>query len=413
MNHRFSRELNSLFLFTQQYPFGHGESFLDAELSVLAAHYKEIVIFHKDTSSKQRAIPVNVKLVHIPVRCLHNKSHLILRNLFFLFRIVISEVVSSRQPQLFIRNMRYNFSHLINSLCSSLELEAYMVNFDKSHVIFYSYWFYDWNLSLSILKAKKKIDNNIARAHNFDLFEEKDKENYLPFRKFCLANTDKILSVSKLGAEYLKRNYPAFKKKISFSYLGTIDHGLNPIPSEGSVFHFVTCSNIVSVKRLHLVVELLKRSTIDLTWTHIGEGPLMEELSNLCKSLSRNVRIQFLGQLTQKEIFDFYKSEPIHAFINTSSSEGIPVSIMEAISFGIPVCATSVGGTPEIVNEKTGLLIDINFDPDIIFPKLLKLAISGLQIEKRGEIKEFWKRNFSANENYKSFCRNLDNQIKH
>ena len=44
-------------------------------------------------------------------------------------------------------------------------------------------------------------------------------------------------------------------------------------------------------------------------------------------------------------------------FINVSSTEGIPVSIMEAMSFGIPVIATAVGGTPEIVNNENGYLL--------------------------------------------------------
>ena len=47
-------------------------------------------------------------------------------------------------------------------------------------------------------------------------------------------------------------------------------------------------------------------------------------------------------------------------FINLSSSEGIPVSIMEAQSFGIPVIATNVGGSGEIVVSETGVLVDEN-----------------------------------------------------
>lgn len=49
-------------------------------------------------------------------------------------------------------------------------------------------------------------------------------------------------------------------------------------------------------------------------------------------------------------------------FVNMSLSEGIPVSIMEAISFGIPIIATNVGGNAEIVNDETGVLIPVNID---------------------------------------------------
>jgi len=49
--------------------------------------------------------------------------------------------------------------------------------------------------------------------------------------------------------------------------------------------------------------------------------------------------------LPHNDVLNYYASNPVDVFINTSSSEGLPVSIMEAMSFGIPVIATNVGGT--------------------------------------------------------------------
>jgi glycosyltransferase involved in cell wall biosynthesis len=64
-----------------------------------------------------------------------------------------------------------------------------------------------------------------------------------------------------------------------------------------------------------------------------------------------------------KEILSYYKNNSVDLFLNLSSSEGLPVSIMEAISFGIPVIATDVGGTKDIVNSKNGALL--NADPSV------------------------------------------------
>ena len=47
-------------------------------------------------------------------------------------------------------------------------------------------------------------------------------------------------------------------------------------------------------------------------------------------------------------------------FMNVSSSEWLPVSIMEAFSFVIPALVTAVGGNPEIVQEGAGILLDEN-----------------------------------------------------
>ena len=48
-------------------------------------------------------------------------------------------------------------------------------------------------------------------------------------------------------------------------------------------------------------------------------------------------------------------------FINVSESEGVPVSIMEALSCGLPIIATNVGGVSEIVDAHVGVLIDKDF----------------------------------------------------
>ncbi|MGZ5247769.1 MAG: glycosyltransferase, partial [Flavitalea sp.] len=47
-------------------------------------------------------------------------------------------------------------------------------------------------------------------------------------------------------------------------------------------------------------------------------------------------------------------------FLNVSESEGVPVSIMEAMSAGLPVIATNVGGTREIVDGSNGVLVNKN-----------------------------------------------------
>ena len=69
-----------------------------------------------------------------------------------------------------------------------------------------------------------------------------------------------------------------------------------------------------------------------------------------------------MGNVNNNQVIDFYRTNPPHVFINVSSSEGVPVSIMEAISFGIPIIATDVGGNPEICIENyNGFLLNKDF----------------------------------------------------
>ncbi len=59
-----------------------------------------------------------------------------------------------------------------------------------------------------------------------------------------------------------------------------------------------------------------------------------------------------MGYGSIDDLMLFFKENSVDLFINASITEGTPVSIMEAISCGIPIIATDVGGNPEIVSEK-------------------------------------------------------------
>ena len=101
----------------------------------------------------------------------------------------------------------------------------------------------------------------------------------------------------------------------------------------------------------------------------------------------------------------------IDLFLNVSESEGIPVSIMEAISAGIPVIATDVGGTSEIVNDSFGTLIPkyflINDLAKIIFQFNRKREEQKKQMKTNA--KKFWSENFDAMKNYQMFAEFLSN----
>ena len=71
----------------------------------------------------------------------------------------------------------------------------------------------------------------------------------------------------------------------------------------------------------------------------------------------------FEGFKKPQEVKSFYVQQSCDLFVNTSISEGVPVTIMEAFSVGIPVLATNVGGTSEIVDETVGGLMPENITP--------------------------------------------------
>jgi glycosyltransferase involved in cell wall biosynthesis len=88
----------------------------------------------------------------------------------------------------------------------------------------------------------------------------------------------------------------------------------------------------------------------------VGDGPYRAELEKLAQQTDCHSSILFLGQRNQDEVIDVLSATDI--FVNPSYSEGLPTSVMEAASIGLPIIATDVGGTGEIIADyKTGILI--------------------------------------------------------
>jgi glycosyltransferase involved in cell wall biosynthesis len=91
--------------------------------------------------------------------------------------------------------------------------------------------------------------------------------------------------------------------------------------------------------------------------------------------------------------------------MNVSELEGIPVSIMEAISFGIPVTGCRICGVPEIVTSQTGLLLEKDFDVDEVAHQVKEFLLKNADETAtfRKGVREFWNVNFNAKENYLRF----------
>lgn len=97
--------------------------------------------------------------------------------------------------------------------------------------------------------------------------------------------------------------------------------------------------------------ETTKRLFPDISLTVVGDGDHRSELENLA-----NTGVTFLGELPQEQVADVLAKSDI--FIHPSYSEGQPSAVAEASTIGLPVIATDVGGTGELVEDGvTGFLV--------------------------------------------------------
>ena len=161
---------------------------------------------------------------------------------------------------------------------------------------------------------------------------------------------------------------------------------------------------MIPIKNLARLVEGISLLKFDFKWIHIGDGNIRNEIEFLATRLIPG-KFDFKGQLFHEQVQEFLKTQPIDLFINVSKSEGIPVSIMEVFSFGIPCIATKVGGTPEIINEQNGILLSENPTSDEIsqcievFYQLSKKE----KEEKRMAAYKTWENDYNAEKNYNLF----------
>jgi len=101
-------------------------------------------------------------------------------------------------------------------------------------------------------------------------------------------------------------------------------------------------------------ISVLKQKNIVLLL--IGSGPEKKAYASLVKELGISASVIFTGQKSFSDTISFIKASDI--LINPSYNEGLPTSVLEAAACRIPIIATDVGGTAEIItNNKSGLLI--------------------------------------------------------
>jgi len=120
-----------------------------------------------------------------------------------------------------------------------------------------------------------------------------------------------------------------------------------------------------------------------------GQGELRQELEALTDTLGLRCSVKFLGVLSHRELLSLYRESAVSVVVVPSIDmgngchEGLPVALIEAMSYGLPVVATRTGGTVELVLPETGLLVPPE-DPAALAGALQTLLQDGILRERMG-----------------------------
>jgi len=399
-----------LFFFTSEYPFGTGETFIENEMPFLAQAFDKIILISNNCDGNQtRQVPENVIVKRFPYELNKIQSLTailrIFNPLFWQEISCIKKIYKNNLTSLIVKTalitlqkstvFEKQFSKIITENCST-----------EDFVVAYSYWANDTAFALSQMKSDFPKIRMIARAHRWDIYFEENKADYLPFRLPILKKLDNLFVISQDGKMYIESLLKSEFSSLKISRLGVKPHSISPVPKDD--FIIVSISNIIPVKNIKSLILALSKLNFDFTWYHIGNGPLREELEDLSQKSIPN-KFHFLGQMSNSEVIAFLQNTAISFFANISLSEGIPVSIMEAISCGIPVIASNVGGNAEIVNSKNGLLLSSNPSPEEIAQAIT--SFKNLSECQMSEMKEnaynSWEENYNAEKNYHNFVNEI------
>jgi glycosyltransferase involved in cell wall biosynthesis len=356
------------------FPYGTGETFIENEFPFIEQEYEQIIIITNHPIEQKSRLSNNqtIKVIYFPYELSNWQKLLSLKHIFHSdFIKELNTIKSSYKLSFNSTILKTCFSSfqkaiqlekLINDIIKKFELKP-------SELVLYSYWMNDLALGIAYYTKKNKQTFSICRAHGWDVYMNRHLDNYLPFRNFILTYIDKCFAISENGLHYLNQlTKDAFQSKIELAHLGTINHERSHVEKD-SVFRLVSCSNLIPLKRVNLIIEALTEVNFHLQWVHFGSGKEFDALQQKATHLLQkkdNLEIIFKGQVDNAELKKYYSTTYVDSFINVSETEGIPVSIMEALSFGIPCIATNVGGNAEIVNPENGIVLAEN--PSILPP---------------------------------------------
>lgn len=201
--------------------------------------------------------------------------------------------------------------------------------------------------------------------HSSSVLNSNYKRSFL----FYSNSASKCRTISKITANDLSNFIgPSLSKKVASVHLGV---NIKNLKNKKSImedsFIILTPAELKEHKGHVYAIESAKKlidmGVSNFKWYFFGSGPLLNELKNKVKELNLINHCYFPGNIDHKELLNKYENNKVDIVISSSISiidvfEGIPVSLMEAMSYEIPVIATDCGGTKELVDGQSGILVN-------------------------------------------------------
>ncbi len=239
-------------------------------------------------------------------------------------------------------------------------------------------------LAKQIMKKNHKDLKIITTLHGTDITLVGLEPSFSPLVKFSIEESDGVTAVSRFLKEKTLTNYHIDKEiEVIYNFIdselfkpGCKCNYKKHVAQNGEKL-LVHTSNFRPVKRVPDTIKIfdLVRKEIPSKLLLVGDGPDRSECERLVRELNLQKDVVFLGK--QDGLQEILSASDL--FLMPSQSESFGLSALEAMSCGVPVVSTSVGGLPELViHNETGYIAEIG---DI--SRMAKYAIDLLSNQKK------------------------------
>lgn len=297
----------------------------------------------------------------------------------FIERIYFHEVEMSSYPL-------FEFPLYSLSLASKMVEVAKYENLDLLHVHYAIPHATSAYLAKQMLVDFKNL-KVVTTLHGTDITLVGLEPSFLPLVKFSIEQSDGVTAVSRFLKETTLTNYNINKDIAVIPNF--VDTELFK-PNGHSVFRkhiaphgekiLIHISNFRQVKRVPDTIKMFQKvvKEVPSKLVLVGDGPERSECERLCRELNVGDNVRFLGK--QDQLVDILTASDL--FLIPSQSESFGLAALEAMSCGLPVISSSVGGLPELVkHNETGFIAEIG---DI--ERMAKYAVDLLSNERKYEI---------------------------
>ena len=195
----------------------------------------------------------------------------------------------------------------------------------------------------------------------------------------------KIISMFDIIITMGTRAVSFFRDKGIETNFHVVSGGIDPIrfqPNEEAVLYdLIWTGRLVEVKRLDIFLQAVKKvaeKIPDVRAVIVGDGKLGDELHSLCKDLGTDCNVSFIGY--QDDIENWLHKSKI--FVLTSDSEGLSLSVMEAMMCCLPAIVSDVGDLGDLVeNGINGYLVPRR-SPEQFAARIIKLLTDDRKLKK-------------------------------